>query len=268
MEVKILGNIQDGGLPHMGCECELCQAAREDPCRQKFVSSILLREDSSEDSFRYLIDASPDIRNQISGKYIDGVFIPHHEIGHATGLLFFGEQGIDANGVTVFCNDRVENFLMKNDPYRYLVDRDNIDISQVQDGERKDLQGVDLEVREEHHENLNREVSTYFLEGPEKTLYYVPDIHEWSDSVVGSIREADIAIIDGTFWSRDEIDRYDEVPHPPIEETMGQMEDFETEIYFTHINHTNPVLREGSDERQELEDRGFRIAEQDMELEI
>ena len=268
MKVEVLGNVQDGGVPHLGCDCEVCEEARNNPEKKRYVTSLMLKEDGSEDSIRYLIDATPDIRFQIKGDYLDGVFVPHSELGHITGLLYFGQEGIDASGIRVHGNQAVEDFLMKNDPFRYLLDRENIQTREFEDGDTEDIQGGEIEVREVEHSHIGGKTASYMIHGEEKKLYYLSDITEWSDEVIECIKEADIAIIDGTFWSRDEIDRFNEVPHPPIQESMDAMEGFGTDIYFTHINHTNPVLIEDSEERQELEDRGFNIVEQGMEFEI
>lgn len=268
MRVEVLGNVQDGGIPHLGCDCDLCEAAREGPREQKYVCSLLLRENGDEDTVRYLIDATPDMRAQIRGEYLDGVFIAHANLGHITGLLFLGEEGRDADHVSVHCNQDVQDYVMKNDPYRLLVDRGNIQLHDFEDGEQAELQGGKITAESHHHPQIGHPTTGYFIEGEEKTLYYLSDITGWNDQVIESVRNADIAIIDGTFWSEDEIDRYDEVPHPTIKSSMDRMEDFETDIYFTHLNHTNPVLREDSDEREELEERGFRIVERGMEFEL
>jgi len=35
-----------------------------------------------------------------------------------------------------------------------------------------------------------------------------------------------------------------------------------------HLNHTNPVLDPDAEERQQVEDAGFHVAEEGMELEL
>lgn len=227
----------------------------------------MLKEDSSSNTVRYLIEATPDINMQVRGRYIDGVFLPHFHLGHVNGLLYFGREGPDASSLNVYCGEHVEDFLMKNDPYRYLVDRNNIEIHNFKEGDAMDIQGGQIAIKEHDHQ-LQEKTTAYIVEGEEKTLYYLSDISELTEDIKEAISDADIAIIDGTFYSDDEIDRYEEVPHPTIEKSMDQLEDFDTEILFTHLNHTNPALREGSEERQEVEDRGFQIAEAGMEFEI
>ncbi|MFB6145168.1 MAG: MBL fold metallo-hydrolase [Candidatus Nanohaloarchaea archaeon] len=268
MKVEVLGSVQDGGVPHLGCDCDLCESVRDDPEQSYSIASLLLKEDDEEDAIRYLIEATPDIRYQIRGKYLDGVFIPYAQIGNITGLLFLGEEGIDSRGINVYVNEHAENFLMQNDPFRRLIDRGNIEMESFEDGDEQRVQGGKVTAERYRHPMVKHNTTAYIIEGDSKTLFYLSDITEWNDDILERIQEADIAIIDGTFWSRDEIERFEEVPHPPIEESMGEMEGFETEIYFTHMNHTNPVLQEDSEERKELEGRGFKVAYEGLELDL
>ncbi len=268
MNIEVLGNVQDGGVPHLGCDCEVCNRARENPEEQRYTASIILREDNSEDTVAYLIAASPDIRYQVDSEFIDGIFVPHTGLGHITGLLYFGEEGPDATDLNVYCNEYVQNFLRKNDPYRYLIDRGNIEVQDFSDGDSEELQGGKIKVLEHYHPQFNTKTGSYLIEGEEKTFFYISDVTEFTDEIVDTIKEADIAIVDGTFWSRDEIDRYEEVPHPPIKESMELLDGIDTEIYFTHLNHTNPVLREDTEERRVMEEKDFGIVEKGDRFQI
>ncbi len=268
MRVEVLGNAQDGGVPHLGYRLEIDEEAREDPRKQRYVSSLLLKENEDSDTVRYLIDATPDIRFQITGDYLDGVFVPHARLGHITGLLYFGEEGKEADQVSVYCNTEVEDYLMKNDPYRFLVDRGNIDIRNFGDGDTLEIQGGEIEAHSLEHSQIGHPTTGYIIRGDERTLYYLSDIPRLEDEVLDQVKEADIAIIDGTFWSEDEIDRYDQVTHPTIRDSLKKLGDFDTDIYFTHLNHTNPALREDTEEREELEEKGFEIVEKGDEFEV
>lgn len=268
MEVKILGTVQDGGVPHLGCSCEVCQEARENLEKQRYNASVMLKENNSEDSVRYLIDATPDVRYQIDGDYIDGVFISHGHLGHITGLLHLGEEALDADMIPVYGCEKTVNYINSNDPFRLLVDRNNIDVRKFNDGDIQKLQGGEIEARKAVHTGIKTDTLSFMIHGKDKKLFYMSDIHAWTEETLASVKEADIAIIDGTFWDEEEIDRYHEVPHPVMKETMHKTEDWDTQIIFTHINHTNPALRPDSEERKELEERGFQIAERGMEFEI
>ncbi len=268
MKIEILGTVQDGGVPHLGCECDVCEAAREDPSKQRYNASILLKENSDSDSIRYLIDATPDVRYQLHGEYLDGVFISHGHLGHINGLLHFGEEGRDAEMIPVYVSDKAKEYISKNDPFRILIDKNNIDLITFNDGDSQSIQGANLQAIEVIHTGVNTDTLAFMIRGENKNVFYMSDIHEWTEETLGLVKEADIAIIDGTFWDKEEIDRYHEVPHPVIKETMHKTENWDTEIIFTHLNHTNPALRPNTEERKELEERGFKIAERGMELEI
>ena len=67
----------------------------------------------------------------------------------------------------------------------------------------------------------------------------------------------DIALIDGTFWSEDELGGRDQskVPHPPVLQTLnmlGEREDGDPEIFFTHLNHTNPLYDQDSEQMKQV----------------
>jgi pyrroloquinoline quinone biosynthesis protein B len=268
MKVEILGTVQDGGIPHLGCDCDLCVKARDDPREAKYVESLLLKENEEENTARYLVNATPDIRQQVKWKYLDGIFVPHEGLGHITGLQFFGQEGPDVSELSVFCCEDVEDFMMKNDPYRFLIDRDNIQVHDFSDGEEEDIRGGKIESRQFYHPHLNHDTTAYMIHGEDKKLFYLADITDFNEEIEACIEEADIALIDGTFWSEEEIGRYDEVPHPPIRRSLDQFEDVDTKIYFIHMNHTNPILREDSEERKTLNERGFSVAEQGHEFQL
>lgn len=261
MKIEILGCVQDGGVPHLGCKCDVCQEAYDNPEKKRYSASILLKENNDDDTVRYLIDATPDIREQIKGEYIDGIFVPNEGIGHILGLIYFGHEGPDASDLNVYTSESVEEFIMKNDPFRYLVDRGNIEIHNFNAEDSIDIQGGSIENVSFYHTHFNHDTSGYMIKGDKKKAFYLSDAHEITEELEEKILEADIAIIDGTFWNEKEIDRFEQVPHPTIQHLIEKFEKEDTEIYFTHLNHTNPVLKEDSEEREKLEEKGFNIAE-------
>jgi pyrroloquinoline quinone biosynthesis protein B len=267
MKLEVIGNVQDGAVPHLSCDCEVCEEAREKE-EPMFVNSILLKENDNDSSVRYLFGASPDIRLQIKGDYLDGVFVSDTHLGDITGLLWFGRASANYSGIPVYGTGDIRDFIMKNDPYRLLIDRDNIKLEEVEDGDEVELQGASVEIREVIEHGDYADSLSFMIKGEEKKVYYATDLDKWTQDAVNAVEEADIAIVDGCFWSDDEIERYEEVPHPTVQDTMDQFEDCETEIYLTNMNHTNPILREGSEERKEVEENGFQIVERGMEFEV
>lgn len=265
MKAKILGSAQDGGVPHLGCSCGACSAAREDKNKQRYSTSLKVY---NENDVNYLFDASPDIRYQMDEEFIDGIFLSHGHLGHITGLLYLGKESINSNMIGVHCSESVDEFLKENYPYRLLIDRNNIVVEPFDEDGSISMMGMTVTPVPVVHRYVPTDMHAFRIQTDSTRLFYMTDIDYWTDEAVEEVEEADVAIVDGCFWSKEEIDRYERVPHPPIEESLEQFEDTNTDIIFTHINHTNPVLDPDSEERQKVEDAGFRIAEEGMEIEL
>jgi pyrroloquinoline quinone biosynthesis protein B len=85
------------------------------------------------------------------------------------------------------------------------------------------------------------------------------------------LRDVDALLFDGTFWSEDEMPAQGlsksharDMAHWPVGGESGSLSvlvDKAPRIrIYTHINNTNPLLREGSPERAEVERAGFVVA--------
>ncbi len=264
VKAEILGSAQDGGVPHLGCSCDTCTAAREDPSRQRSAASLKISDEDRDTN--YLFDLSPDLRKHIGDEFIDGVFLSHAHIGHITGLLYFGTEAFNADSVPVNCSETVASFLNDTSPYRQLIDRENIAVNTFGGGPVS-IMGVTVRpVPVENKGYLTTDTHAFTIETADTTLFYVTDIDRWTEDTIEEVEDADIAVVDGCFWSAEEIDRFERVPHPPIQESLDVFADTDTDIIFTHMNHTNPVLDPDSEERQQVEDAGFQVAEDGMEI--
>jgi pyrroloquinoline quinone biosynthesis protein B len=262
--VEVLGTAQDAGVPHVGCRCDRCEAARESPEARRTASALLLETDGN----RYLFDATPDLPTQIVA-VPDGVFLTHAHLGHLPGLLYFGREAADAADLPVYCTAGLSDLIRENAPFSALVADDAIDLRAVGDGTSIALDGVDVTAKTvTHREAFPTGTLSYRIEGARRSLYYVSDVDAWTDDVLEEIGRADVALVDGTFWSPDELDRVAEVPHPPIRESMDAFADLDTAIHFTHLNHTNPALGPDSAERDRLEERGYGVAEAGQRFEL
>ena len=114
--VAVLGVVQDGGAPHIGCEKPCCQELWPHPeAWQRVVSLGLVDPTSGE---RWLIEATPDLPVQLQTllglpgcevePVLKGVFVTHAHIGHYPGLMYFGREAQGAAGVPVFHHDEIE----------------------------------------------------------------------------------------------------------------------------------------------------------------
>lgn len=294
--VRAVGTVQDGGLPHAACTCERCELARNDPAARRWIASlaVVLPPEGGGAGKVYLIDATPDVRPQLdrlsdvrdggrpSGRVdrspVDGVLLTHAHIGHYLGLAFFGFEAVHTRKLPVFCTAAMADYLRRNGPWSQLVDFGNIEPLAVAPGKSFELgAGVRASaVAVPHRDELSDTVG-YLLEGPRRSLLYVPDTdawEAWDPPLTERLRGVDVAVLDGTFFSLDELPGRDvsSIGHPLIRRSMDLLQPLvrsgETAVYFTHMNHSNPVLEAGSEARRAVEERGFHVLAEGQEIEL
>jgi len=288
--VRVVGTAQDGGLPHAGCSCERCQVARQNPARERLVASLAIVLPESDRVF--LIDATPDLRRQLDrlvdvrdappGRVnrapVDGVFLTHAHIGHYLGLAFFGFEAVHTAALPVYSSERMTAFLQQNGPWSQLVELGNIAAKVLEPGEPLDLgEGVRVTAVPVPHRDEYADTVGFLVEGPKRQLFYVPDTEAWGvwlPTLPEVLATVDVAVLDGTFYSADELPgrSVEDIGHPLITDSMRLLEALvdagSLDVYFTHLNHSNPALDPAGVERRGLEQRGFAVLEDLQEIEL
>ena len=277
--IQVLGIVQDAGYPHIGCEKDCCKVVSPG---DYFVSCLGLVDKTNNK--RYLFDATPDIHNQINllekfpdANLIDGIFLTHAHIGHYTGLMYLGREGLGGKNIMVYALKRMARFLTKNGPWDQLVKLNNISIQTISNKEFVKLSEniFVIPIRVPHRDEYSETVG-YKIIGKSKKILFIPDIDkwdEWKKSIIEEVKLVDYAFIDGTFYNGSELNRdMREIPHPSIEETLqlfsNQPLTERNKIYFIHINHTNPILTNKNGIRDMVESLGFNIAERDLKFKL
>ena len=276
--LKILGVVQDGGLPHLGNNKTCCENIQ----KKKFVTSIMLINNENNES--YLFDASPDINHQLNfmgdriKKDLKGIFLTHAHIGHYTGLMYFGREALNSNLVNVYAMPRMKIFLEENGPWSQLVSLKNISIKGINNDSKLSIDpNVIIQPIEVPHRAEFSETVGYKIYGPNKTALFIPDIDKWylwEKSIIDEIKKVDYALIDATFYDAKEVNYRDlsEIPHPFVVESMELFdsikEDEKNKIFFIHLNHTNPLLNKKSDEYKFVISKGYNVAEEGMNLDL
>ena len=266
--VHVLGTAQDGGVPHPGCACANCRAAREDPRRRRRVSCIAVVGVTGK---TFLIDATPDLPFQLdalsratggSCGCADAIAITHAHVGHYLGLAFLGKEAMHCTQVPVYGTPSMARYLKSNRPWAHLVERQEIDLRVIAPGQPLSFDGVMVNAFLSPHRGEDTDTVGFELEGPSRRLLYVSDADVFPPSMVDRIRDVDVALVDGTFYSPAELPHRDilAVRHPYVEESVKKLAGARGAIHFTHVNHTNPLLDPESAERKSLP-AGFHVAE-------
>ena len=278
VELVVLGTLQDGGAPHMGCRKSCCAPLYENPDPNLMVVSLGLLDIPQRKA--YLFEATPDLPEQIHllqkaapfevPSAPDGIFLTHAHIGHYTGLMFLGKEAMNAAGVPVYTLPRMKAFLETNGPWEQLVRLGNIALAET--GENAPVKlSTHLSVvpfRVPHRDEYS-ETAGYRIIGPSRTALFIPDIDKWDRweaSLAKILEEVDLAFLDATFYDAAEIGYRDirEIPHPFVVESMALLEKLpealRKKVHFIHLNHTNPLVDPGSEASKQVEKAGFRIA--------
>lgn len=272
----VLGIAQDAGYPQAGCTKACCRKYYEGKERKHFVSCIALV--SPADSLYWLFDCTPDLPAQVhlldslthlSIKSLAGIFLTHAHIGHYTGLMYFGRESMNTKKIPVYCMPDMHEFLQSNGPWNQLVSLQNIELVPMKEdtavaiGRNMTVTSFEVPHRHEYTETAGFRIST-----GTGSAVFIPDIDKWSKwqkSILDVIRQNDLALIDGTFYSSGEIPgrNMDEVPHPFIGESVKLFENLsakeKSRVHFIHLNHTNPALGTASKEREEIGRKGFSV---------
>jgi pyrroloquinoline quinone biosynthesis protein B len=267
VEAVVLGIAQDGGVPHLGCRQKLCVDARRDPSKRRLVASLGLVDDRAGKWF--LIDATPDLALQVAriGRLPDGILLTHAHIGHYLGLAQLGREVVNAKRMPVFCTPSMARFLRENLPWSRLVALENIEIREVEPGKEIALtDSLHVTPLKVPHRDEDSDTVAYVVAGPARRLLWLPDIDKWEKwdrRIEDVVKTVDVAFLDGTFFSADEIPGRSiaEIPHPLVPETVTLLSRGvrSTKIFFVHLNHTNRLLWDRKEVRRLL-DKGFGIA--------
>lgn len=283
--LSVLGTAQDGGLPHPNCFCENCKRALADAKFKRTASSlaILLPEEEKW----HLVEATPDMREQVArfqlrygmeSQLMSSIFLTHAHIGHYPGLMFLGKEAINSRKLPVMAGPKMKKLLEKDAPWSQLVKFENIDVQEMKERQpvrlSKEVTVTPILVP---HRNEFSETYAFWIEGPNKKVLFIPDIDRWDEwdiDIYEAAKEADICLLDGTFHSPEDLAKinrdFRQVPHPLMTETMERLQNLteETEIYFIHLNHSNPVLNKDGQLKKEMDEKGFHIADEEMEFKL
>lgn len=279
--VMVLGIGQDGGYPQAGTKEH---PAWDDPSLRRMPACLALVDPVSGE--RWLFEATPAFKEQLhrldvaapreERPGLDGIFLTHGHMGHYVGLVHLGREAIGARQVPVYGMPRMREFLSTNGPWDQLVRLENIvlkplaDQKPVQLNERLRVTPFLVPHRDEYTETVG-----YKIEGPNRSILFIPDIDKWEawddwEPSPGRIEDwiagVDVAYLDGTFFKDGEIPgrAMEEIPHPFIEESLERLGKLPAEekakVVFIHLNRTNPAIVIGSEAEQSIEGAGFRVA--------
>jgi pyrroloquinoline quinone biosynthesis protein B len=306
MRITVLGSAAGGGFPQWNCNCRNCAGVRGGTVRAKprTQSSIFVQGDGQIDGV--LFNASPDILEQIRASRtlqpgralrdtaIAGVVLMDGQVDHATGLFMLRERG---RPLPLWCTDPVEQDLTQGNPVlRVLGHYCGVDRQRIQpDGTPFEVPGAaGLSFRAHALDSKAAPYSPHrdspvpgdnigmLITDPVsgRRAFYAPGLGAITPALFDLMSSADAVMVDGTFWTDDEMPRLGiskktarEIGHLPQSGPGGMIEWLDklpatTRRLLIHINNTNPILDETSPERALLAQHRIEVCEDGMTIDL
>jgi pyrroloquinoline quinone biosynthesis protein B len=271
----ILGTAQDAGAPQLACRRACCERLRARGERVPVASAALVDARARR---TYLLDATPDLRTQLDApallphlhdgaRPIDGIFLTHAHAGHYLGLAFLGRESLAADAVPLFATERLQRFLASSGPWELLVRAGHARQEALPlDGALPLTERVRIEAFAVPHRDEYSDTVGFRILGPRRRAIYLPDVDALDDALWQRLLACEVLLLDGTFWQDGELEHRDmsQVPHPRMATTLARWEALpptqRPELWFVHLNHTNPALDPASAAARRVDAAGARIA--------
>ena len=289
MRVKILGSAAGGGFPQWNCGCANCSRLRGGSLRGKARTQAQVAVSLNNSSW-ILLNASPDLRQQFMENRefaptgpgrstpASAIILTSADVDCVLGLLHLREF----QPLRIYATASVRRVLTEENSLFRTLERSHppaqwealavneaVSIpTQLASPNETGIccRAVSLDgdfpdyVSEGLRRSLPREEALVGLELEQngKRMFYVPSIPGNSDSWKRCAAESDLSLLDGTFWTNDELVRVmgsgktaREMGHMPLSEEDGLLKLMGNvrggRRILIHMNNTNPVLDEDSE---------------------
>lgn len=306
MHVVVLGAAAGGGIPQWNCNCEICHAARIDnPGLRATQASVAVSADGAN---WFLVNASPDLRQQLTNtpqlhpqasqlrhSPISGVILTNGEVDAVAGLLSMRE----GSPFTIYAHQRVLSILASNSIFNVLdgkrVQRQSVECDTpfepaMPDGSPSGLEVLPFAAPGKPAWYLENSPSegdapgdTIGLRITDKRsgryFCFVAACSALTPDLRRRLHGATVIFFDGTLWRDDELiaaglsaktgQRMGHVAMSGDDGVIASLADLGiARKIFLHINNSNPVWLPHSAERKAVEEAGWEIPFDGMEIQI
>lgn len=292
----LIGTAAGGGYPQWNCRCPVCRLAWERDVRVSRRTQTSVAVSAGAGAWT-LLNAAPDLTAQISvtaplqpagsarASPISAVVLTGGEIDQTVGLLSLRER----HSFDLFASDETLAALAANPMFAVLapglVSRKPAMAGQpfaLPGGLEAEIFPVPGKVplyaeagrarfEADPGENIGIEVRA---DGAR--LVFVPGAASLDAPLIERLARADVVLFDGTLFTDDEMIRCGvgektgrRMGHMPIDGSEGSLAalaGLSNRRFYIHINNTNPILVAGSPERRKVEDAGWEVAADGMQI--
>lgn len=306
MRIRILGSAAGGRFPQWNCACPHCEGVRSGSplYRARTQDSIAVSAEGSDDWF--VFNASPDLLQQIEQNDvlrprkprhtpIAGILLGNGDLDHVLGLFSLRES----QPLVLYATDAVRRGLEEGNDIFHTLRRFPTQVTWKrlvleetqpllgQDGKPSGLsvrvfpvpgkRPVHLELARPGAVSAEDNVGFEILDTRKnQRCLYLSAAKSLAD-LGPRLEGADCLLFDGTFWTSDELIRLglgtaraEDMAHWPLGGEGGSLAALNklpvARKIYTHINNTNPILKEDSPEHRMVVEAGLEIATDGMEI--
>jgi len=306
LQIIVLGAGAGGGFPQWNCNCANCRRARAgDPLARPVTQSSLAVSGDGGASW-YLLNASPDLRQQIAqtpqlnprnggrDSPISGVILTNADVDHVAGLLTMRE----AQPFNIYGMPRVLEAVRGNAIFNVLVSKlvswrplvmDRMsEISgptEVSSGlsarafpvpSKVALWREDPEMKD-FGSTAEDTVGLELMANNGKRFFYIPGCASMQTDLAERLRGAELVFFDGTTYTDNEMialglgsKTASRMGHMSVSGVGGSIASFKplhvARKIFIHINNSNPILVADSPERRAVEAAGWEVGTDGLEV--
>ena len=307
LQILVLGSAAGGGFPQWNDNTEASRRARAGSALTRTQSSIAVSGDgehwflfNASPDLRQQINATPPLHpgGGLRGSPLAGVVLTNADVDHVAGLLTLRES----TPLALYATGRVLATLRANNIFNVLnpefVARREMTLGKAFHPETAKGGEVGLMVEtfavpgkvalylEDAGAGANFGTQEEDTVGVKVTstetgsyFFYIPGCAEMTPELADRLRDAPLVLFDGTLWADDEmitvgvgVKTGRRMGHLSMSGEDGSMAAFESlhvgRKVFIHINNTNPTLLDDTPERKIVEESGWEISYDGMEINL
>jgi pyrroloquinoline quinone biosynthesis protein B len=302
--LRVLGSAAGGGSPQWNCGCANCIAIRAGHAshqpRTQAAAAV-----SGDGRQWFLLGASPDVRAQIESfpalhprslrdTPIGGIVLCNGDVDACLGLFILRED----QPLVVYASEAVERGLREHNALTRTLERraGQLRWHRLRTGDAVPLVGaagpsgltievlavpgtVPLHLKGLVAASSDDNLALVLRDARGKSVVYAPTVAGPTPLLDTRAHAADAIVFDGTFFRDDELTSLGlttrtarDMAHWPLGGPEGSLRWLAglpcRHKLLTHINNTNPILRAGSPERDELAAAGVEPAHDGLEVEL
>lgn len=226
LNITFLGTGTSGGVPIIGCHCEVCSSA--DPKDNRLRSSILVRSATTT----LVVDTGPDFRQQmlrIDNEKLDAVLFTHPHKDHIAGLDDIRAYNfLQQQPMKIFANTMTQEALKRDFYYAFEENKfpgiPQLDLIAI---DREPFMVGDIPVQPFYLWHYKMPVLGFRF----GDFAYATDVNNIDDDQKEIIKGTKVLILDA-------LGKVKHISHYSLDEALEVADELQVpQVYFTHIGH-------------------------------